>query len=118
MLIGTHALIYSTDAEADRAFLRDVLGLASIDSGGGWLIFALPPAELGVHPTEGDPRHEVYLMCDDIERTLGELQAKGAAIDGAIVEAGFGRMITIRLPSGGSLPIYEPRHATAIAREA
>jgi predicted enzyme related to lactoylglutathione lyase len=113
VITGVHALIYSTDAEADRAFLRDVLGLDHIDSGGGWLIFTLPPAELGVHPVDGEPRHELFLMCDDVERTVEELRAKGAEFDGAITEAGFGRLATIRLPSGAQLPMYEPRHPVA-----
>jgi catechol 2,3-dioxygenase-like lactoylglutathione lyase family enzyme len=113
---GVHALIYSTDAEADRAFVRDVLGLEHVDSGGGWLIFALPPAELGVHPTDADPRHELYLMCDDVIRTTAELRAKGAEFDGGIQDVGFGRLTTIRLPSGAKLPMYEPNHPVAARR--
>jgi predicted enzyme related to lactoylglutathione lyase len=110
---GVHALIYSTDAEADRAFLRDVLGFEHLDSGGGWLIFALPPAELGVHPTDAEPRHELYLMCDDVERTAAELRAKGTEFEGGIEDVGFGRLATIRLPSGATLPMYEPSHPVA-----
>jgi predicted enzyme related to lactoylglutathione lyase len=110
---GVHALIYSTDAEADRVFIRDVLGLEHVDSGGGWLIFALPPAELGVHPTDADPRHELYLMCDDVERTIAELRARGAEFEGGIQEVGFGRLATIRLPSGATLPMYQPSHPVA-----
>ena len=77
MIHAVHATVFSRDAEATRAFFRDVLELDSVDAGGGWLIFALPPAELGVHPTDGEPQHELYLMCDDIEATVADLQAKG-----------------------------------------
>jgi catechol 2,3-dioxygenase-like lactoylglutathione lyase family enzyme len=114
MINAVHALIYSPDADADRAFLRDVLGLDYIDSGGGWLIFALPPAELGVHPTDGEPHHELYLMCDDVERTVKELKAKGAEFEGGIGDAGFGRVATIRMPSGSTLSMYEPKHPVAV----
>ena len=79
MITGVHALMFSDDAEGVRAFFRDVLGLGSVDAGGGWLIFALPPAELGIHPGEGDSHHELHLMCDDIEATVAELTAKGWA---------------------------------------
>jgi predicted enzyme related to lactoylglutathione lyase len=115
MINAVHALIYSTDADADRAFIRDVLGLDFVDSGGGWLIFALPPAELGVHPTDGEPRHELYLMCDDVMRTVRELRRKGAEFEGGIKDVGFGRLTHIRLPSGAILPMYEPNHLVAAA---
>jgi hypothetical protein len=110
---AVHALIYSVDADADRAFIRDVLGLDFVDSGGGWLIFALPPAELGVHPTDDEPRHELYLMCDDVMRTVRELRRKGAEFEGGIKDVGFGRLTRIRLPSGATLPMYEPSHLVA-----
>jgi catechol 2,3-dioxygenase-like lactoylglutathione lyase family enzyme len=113
VITGVHALIYSPDADADRAFVRDVLGLEYVDSGGGWLIFALPPAELAVHPSDSEPRHELYLMCDDVERTVAGLIAKGAEFEGGIQEARFGRVATIRLPSGAGLRMYEPKHAVA-----
>ena len=115
MINAVHALIYSADADADRAFIRDVLGLDFVDSGGGWLIFALPPAELGVHPADGEPRHELYLMCDDVMRTVRELRRKGAEFEGGIKDVGFGRLTHIRLPSGGILPMYEPSHRVAAA---
>ncbi len=112
MITGVHTLIYSKDAEQDRAFFRDVLGFRSIDSGGGWLIFALPPAELAVHPAE-EEFQELYLMCDDIEKTVRELTSKGVVCSD-IHEARWGRAITIVLPSAGTLRIYEPRHPTAL----
>jgi predicted enzyme related to lactoylglutathione lyase len=113
MIKGVHALIYSRNAEAVREFLRDVLEFPFVDDGGGWLIFALPPAELGVHPTDGDSVHELYLMCDDIQTTAAQLKAKGVQFEGDIVDAGFGVMATIVLPDGSKLGIYEPKHALA-----
>jgi predicted enzyme related to lactoylglutathione lyase len=113
MINAVHALIYSVDADADRAFIRDVLGLDFVDSGGGWLIFALPPAELGVHPTTAEPRHELYLMCDDVVRTVRALRRKGAEFEGGIKDVGFGRLTHIKLPSGAKLPMYEPNHPVA-----
>jgi predicted enzyme related to lactoylglutathione lyase len=105
---GAHAVLFSTDAEAARAFLSDVLGLRSVDAGGGWLIFALPPAEVAVHP--GEPRHELYLMCDDLDATLAELAARGAETTGDVHEEPWGRVTAIRVPGGGELGLYEPRH--------
>ncbi len=113
MITGVHALIFTPEAEAVRGFFRDVLGFGSVDAGEGWPIFRLPPAELGVHPDEGN-RHELYLMCDDVEGTVRELRAKGVRVKDGIVDAGFGRVATIELPGGGDLPIYEPRHPKAI----
>jgi predicted enzyme related to lactoylglutathione lyase len=112
---GVHALIYTKDAEALRAFLGDVLGFSSVDAGGGWLIFALPPAELAAHPAEGDGRHELYLMCDDIEATTAELKDKGVELTGPVTDEGFGLVTAIRLPGGGELGLYEPRHPTPLA---
>jgi hypothetical protein len=112
VITGAHAIIFSQHAEGLRAFLRDVLGFPSVDAGGGWLIFALPPAELAAHPTEGDPKHELYLMCDDIEATTAELEAKGVEFTGPVSDEGFGLMTAIRLPGGGELGLYEPRHPT------
>lgn len=113
MINGAHVIIYSRDAEADRAFIRDVLGFAGVDVGGGWLIFKLPPAEVAVHPTDGAPQHEFYLMCDDIDATLEAVTAQGVAIARPVSDQGWGRLAAITLPSGGELPIYEPRHALA-----
>jgi catechol 2,3-dioxygenase-like lactoylglutathione lyase family enzyme len=114
MITGVHAIIFTRDAEADRAFFRDVLELRSVDAGGGWLIFALPPAELAAHPADAGDRHELYLMCDDIGATMGELEAKGVEFTRAITDAGFGRLTAFRLPGGGELQLYEPRHPTAL----
>ena len=106
-------ILYSADSEADRAFLRDVLGLASVDSGGGWLIFQLPPAEVAVHPAEVSGATELYLVCDDVEATVADLTSRGVEFDGPISDQGWGRLVTVRLPGGGRLGIYEARHATA-----
>ena len=112
MINGAHVVIHSHDAEADRAFIRDVLGFPGVDAGGGWLIFKLPPAEVAVHPTEGFPRHEVYLMCDDLEATLAAVAAQGAAV-GPIEEQRWGRLSSITLPSGAQQPVYQPLHPIA-----
>jgi predicted enzyme related to lactoylglutathione lyase len=111
---GVHAIVFSPQAEQVRAFFADVLGLSSVDAGRGWLIFALPPAELAVHPADGDPRHELYLMCDDIEATVAELRDKGVEIAREVTDQGWGLLATIRLPDGGELPIYEPRHPSPL----
>lgn len=111
MINGMHALIYSTDADADRAFLSDVLGFSSVDAGEGWLIFALPPAEVAVHPAE-QSSHELYLMCDDVQATVAELSAKGVKTD-PVSDEGWGLLTAIALPSGGQLGLYEPRHPRA-----
>jgi predicted enzyme related to lactoylglutathione lyase len=113
VITGAHSIVYSTDAEADRAFFRDVLGFAHVDAGDGWLIFALPPAEVAVHPAQAGGRHELYLMCDDIEATVAELTAKGAEVTGAVSDEGWGLLTAIRLPGGGELGLYEPRHPVA-----
>jgi catechol 2,3-dioxygenase-like lactoylglutathione lyase family enzyme len=110
MITGAHAIVYSSDADADRAFFRDVLGFPSVDAGGGWLIFALPPAELAAHPAEQSGRHELYLMCDDVEATVAELELKGVEFSGPVSEQGFGLLTAIKLPGGGELGLYEPRH--------
>ena len=110
MITGVHGIIFSEDAEADRAVFRDVLTLTSVDAGDGWLIFALPPAELAVHPSDGGSRHELYLMCDDVESTVDELSAKGVEFTGPITDQGWGLLTAIKLPGGGELGLYEPRH--------
>ena len=110
MITGAHSIIYSTDAEADRAFLRDVLGLKGVDAGGGWTIFGLPPAEVAVHPGEKDDGHELYLMCDDVAAFVAEMKAKGVAC-GPVQDLRWGRLTEVTLPGGGKLGVYEPRHA-------
>jgi predicted enzyme related to lactoylglutathione lyase len=104
-----HAIVFSPEAEKVRAFFADVLRLPSVDAGGGWLIFALPPAELAVHP-DGESRHELYLMCDDITATLADLQAKGVEVAREVSDQGWGLLAAIRLPDGSELPVYQPRH--------
>jgi catechol 2,3-dioxygenase-like lactoylglutathione lyase family enzyme len=113
MINAVHLLIYSKDAAADRAFLRDVLGLPHVDDGNGWLIFRVPPAELGVHPSDGGERHEIHLMCDDVQATVAELTAKGAEFTGPVTDHGWGLVTALRLPGGGTLSLYQPTHATA-----
>jgi catechol 2,3-dioxygenase-like lactoylglutathione lyase family enzyme len=113
MINGAHLIIYSRDADADRAFIRDVLGYPNVDAGGGWLIFKLPPAEVAVHPAGAEERHELYLMCDDLGRTMAELEAKGVEFASEVSEQGWGLLTSIVLPGGGRLGLYEPRHETA-----
>jgi catechol 2,3-dioxygenase-like lactoylglutathione lyase family enzyme len=112
-IIGMHALMYSKQDEATRAFFRDVLGFPSVDAGHGWLIFAAPPTELAIHPAEGKEYHELYLMCDNLEATIADLQRKGVTTRG-IQEQPWGRVTQIPLPSGEELGLYEPRHPMAI----
>jgi len=116
VITGAHAIIFNHDADAVRAFLRDVLGFKSVDAGGGWLIFALPPAELGIHPIDESETgfHELYLMCDDIEQTVKELTAKGVEFPKPIENAGFGLVTRFKIPGGAELALYQPRHPTAI----
>lgn len=113
MISGAHVILFSEDADADRAFIQDVLGFRSIDAGEGWLIFALPPSELAVHPA-GESRHELYLMCGDLEATIGALRAKGADVSDDVTERGWGRMVEVTLPGGGSIYLYEPHHASPL----
>jgi len=110
LITGAHAIIYSPDADAVRAFLDDVVGLPSVDAGQGWLIFALPPAEVAAHPTDDAGHHELYLMCDDIRATVAELKARGAEFSRPIAEERWGSVTTIALPGGGELGLYEPKH--------
>ncbi|WP_134730265.1 VOC family protein [Amycolatopsis nivea] len=113
MITGAHVILYSKDAAADREFLRNVLDLGNVDAGDGWLIFRLPPTELAVHPTEGTPQQEFYLMCDDLAETVRQLTAKGAEVESEATTASWGTRASIRLPSGSVLPLYQPRHPTA-----
>jgi catechol 2,3-dioxygenase-like lactoylglutathione lyase family enzyme len=110
MITGAHAVLFTPDADAVRAFLRDVLGFPSVDAGGGWLIFALPPAELAAHPADRAGHHELYLMCDDVHATVAELEAKGVEFSRPVSDEGFGLVTAIALPGGGELGLYEPRH--------
>jgi catechol 2,3-dioxygenase-like lactoylglutathione lyase family enzyme len=110
MVIGGHAIIYSKDAEADRAFLRDVLKLTHVDVGEGWLIFGLPPAELAVHPSSKNGVHEFYLLCDDVEAFVARMRRQGIACD-AVQDHGYGLVTQVGLPGGGKLGVYQPRHA-------
>ncbi|TMD51042.1 MAG: extradiol dioxygenase [Chloroflexi bacterium] len=114
MINGAHAIIYSLEAEADRKFLADVLGFRFVDAGGGWLIFGLPPSEVAVHPQEaGKPGHELYLLCDDIDATVADLETKGVTVEERLYDEPWGRLAFIRLPGGGKLGIYQPRHPRA-----
>lgn len=112
MISGAHMIIYSADADADRAFFRDVLGFHSVDAGHGWLIFALPPAEVAVHPEADNGRHEIYLMCDDVAATIQSLESRNVKCD-PISDQRWGRLTQITLPGGGKLGLYEPRHPIA-----
>ena len=114
MINGAHVIIYSRDAEADRAFFRDTLGYHHVDAGGEWLIFRLPPAELALHPTDGEQAHTLFLMCDDVTATMAELTAKGVDFTLPVTEERWGLRTALRLPGGGELGLYEPRHPTAI----
>jgi catechol 2,3-dioxygenase-like lactoylglutathione lyase family enzyme len=114
MIFGTHVIVYSKDAEADRAFFRDILGFRSVDAGHGWLIFALPPAEAAIHPDETNDRHELYFMCDDLKGEMSALKQKGVACS-EIQEARWGSITKITLPSGTRFGLYQPKHPTALS---
>ena len=113
MIFGAHVIIYSNDAAADRAFFRDVLEFPSVDAGHHWLLFALPPAEVAVHPDDGAPSHELYLMCDDLPAEMDALTAKGVRTS-EVEEARWGSVTKIQLPGGGVVGLYQPRHPTAL----
>ena len=118
-IIGTHALLYTSEPEALRATLRDVFGFKHVDAGEGWMIFALPPGELGVHPAEGPThesgvRHQLTFMCDDIQATVRELRAKGITVKGEPEDEGWGISVMLGLPGGVEVMLYEPRHPVAI----
>lgn len=114
MITGVHAIIFAKDPEQVRVFIRDILGFPSVDAGGGWLIFALPPAELAAHPTDAAGHHELCLMCDDIHATVTQLKAKGVEFTEEISEERFGLITSLRLPGGDELALYEPRHASPL----
>lgn len=113
MISGTHVVVYSKNAEADRAFFRDVLGFPSVDAGHGWLIFALPPAEAAFHPSENGIGHEFYLMCDDLKAEIASLAKKNVQCS-AVQEARWGSITKIQLPGGGEVGFYQPKHPTAL----
>jgi catechol 2,3-dioxygenase-like lactoylglutathione lyase family enzyme len=113
MIFGAHVIVYSKDAEADRAFFRDVLGFKSVDAGHGWLIFALPPAEAAFHPAEENDRHELYFMCDDLKAEISALKKKGIACSDIHNER-WGSITKISLPGGGKVGLYQPKHPTAL----
>jgi catechol 2,3-dioxygenase-like lactoylglutathione lyase family enzyme len=116
LISGAHILIYSRHAEADRAFFKDVLGFDSVDSGGGWLIFALPPTEAAIHPTDKEDRQELYLLCEDIEATAEELERRGVPLKRPFDEARWGRVTEMTLPGGGRIGLYQPKHPLAHAK--
>ena len=115
MIFGAHVVVYSKDATADRAFFREVLGTTSVDAGHGWLIFALPPAELAVHPAEEHTGEELYFMCDDLKAEIARLGDKGIRCSD-VEEARWGSIVRIRLPGGGEVGLYQPKHPTALTR--
>jgi predicted enzyme related to lactoylglutathione lyase len=119
MINGVHALIYTKEADAVRRFFKDALKFPTVDAGQGWLIFGLPPAEMGIHPTEkAQGSYDLYLMCDNIEKTVKELTAKGARFPRGITSAGWGRVTAIELPGGLEIGLYEARHPTALGLSA
>lgn len=113
MISGTHVILYSKDAEADRAFFRDVLGFKSVDAGHGWLIFALPPGEAAFHPYEENGLHELYFMCDSLKAEMASLAEKGVKCSD-VQEARWGSLTKMRLPGGGEVGLYQPKHVTAL----
>jgi catechol 2,3-dioxygenase-like lactoylglutathione lyase family enzyme len=112
MISGAHMVIYSSDAEADRAFFRDVLGLPSVDAGQGWLIFALPPAEIAFHPAAESGKHEIYLTCDDVAATIQSLEKQKVVCE-PLADLGWGLLTHLMLPGGGRLGLYQPKHPIA-----
>ncbi len=118
MITGMHVILFSRYAEMVQAFLREVLELRSVDAGEGWPVFAAPPAELAVHPTDGEPEHEVYLMCKGIDAFVERLAARGIRTDGPIADRGWGLVTTLVLPGGERIGLYEPRHPSPIVSSA
>lgn len=112
MINAVHTIVFAQDPQAARAFFRDVLGFPHVDAGDGWLIFALPPGELGVHPGP-EPHHELYFMCDDVAQTAAELSARGVELTSEIQDRGFGLVVHLRVPGAGEIGLYEPKHPTA-----
>ena len=117
MIFGAHVIVYSTDATADRAFFRNVLGFSSVDAGDNWLIFALPPAEVAIHPADANGRHELYFVCDDLNAEIVALRQKGARCS-EVEEARWGSVTRIQRPGGGEVGLYQPKHAMALIRSA
>jgi catechol 2,3-dioxygenase-like lactoylglutathione lyase family enzyme len=119
VITGAHAIVFAEEPDAARAFFGDTLGLRAVDAGGGWLIFALPPAELACHPTAppDSGRHELFLMCDDVEATVAELEAAGVEFVTPISDEAFGRMTRMRVPGGGELGLYQPTHPSPLSGE-
>jgi predicted enzyme related to lactoylglutathione lyase len=115
MITGGHVIVYSHDAEADRAFFRDVLEYPHVDAGAGWLVFKLPPTEIAVHPADGPEAQEFYLMCDDLDATMEQLTSRGVEFTQPVTEARWGRLTRLRLPGGGELGMYQPHHPVATA---
>ena len=115
MIKGVHAILFSRDAEADRAFFRTVLGWDHVDAHDGWLIFAQPPAELAVHPSPENSVHRLYLMSDDLDNDIAALRARGVEFLGDVADAGFGRVTSFRLPGGGEMHLYQPVHQSPLA---
>jgi catechol 2,3-dioxygenase-like lactoylglutathione lyase family enzyme len=114
MITGAHTIIYAQDADKARAFFKDTLGLSHVDAGRGWLIFALPPAEVAAHPAEGNNgTHEMYLMCDDIHKTVDDLKKKGVEFVGDINDQRWGTLARLKIPGGGEMGIYQPKHPIA-----
>lgn len=116
MIFGAHVIVYSTDASADRAFFRDVLGYPSVDAGHDWLIFTLPPAELAVHPADGQVGHEFFLMCEDLTAEMTALAQHGVHCS-EVEEARWGSVTKIRLPGGGEVGLYQPKHPTSLSSD-
>jgi catechol 2,3-dioxygenase-like lactoylglutathione lyase family enzyme len=118
VIVGAHTLLYAEDADAARAFFRDVLGFPSVDAGGGWLIFALPPGELGIHPVEPaeqvSGQSDLYLMCRDLSATVADLEAKGVEFTQPVAEESFGLLTRFKVPGAGEAWLYEPRHASPL----
>ncbi len=114
MIIGAHVILSSTDAGATRAFLQKLLGVKGVDAGRGWLILPLPPAEVAAHPADAESRHELYLMCDDIDHQVKTLQRKGVEFTGPVMDRGWGRITSFRVPGAGTMSLYQPQHPVAI----